>query len=88
MRPTDFPPLLVSPEEERRRLIGWMVRWLSAQAAVQPLALVVEDLHWADPSSLEILDCDTGPGRLRAGLVVLTARLGFVPPWGSRSNTH
>jgi class 3 adenylate cyclase/tetratricopeptide (TPR) repeat protein len=81
-----FAPLLVSPEEERRRLMGWMVRWLAAQAAVRPLALVVEDLHWADPSSLETLGATLERVAAVAGLVIMTARLGFVPPWGARSN--
>ena len=81
-----FTPLLVSPEEERRRLMGWMVRWLTARATVRPLALVVEDLHWADPSSLETLGNTLEQVASISGLVILTARLGFVPPWVTRSN--
>ena len=81
-----FAPLLASPEEQRRRLMELMVRWLTARAAVKPLALVVEDLHWADPSSLETLAATLEQVASISGLVVLTARLGFIPPWGMRSN--
>ncbi len=81
-----FTPLLVSPEEQRRRLMAWMIRWLTAQAAVRPVALVVEDLHWADPSSLETLAATLEQVASIPGLVIMTARLGFVPPWGTRSN--
>ena len=81
--PLRRPPLLVSPEERRRRLMGWMVRWLRALSAVQPVALVVEDLQWADPSSLETLAKTLEQLGSSRCLLVMTARVGFVPPWGS-----
>jgi class 3 adenylate cyclase len=32
-----------------------LVRWLSAHAARQPTLLLIEDLHWSDPTTLELL---------------------------------
>jgi class 3 adenylate cyclase len=81
-----FPPLLMSPEEQRRRLMGWLVRWISALARPRPIVLVVEDLHWADPSSLEVLASTLDQVASLTGLVVLTARLGFAPPWATRGH--
>lgn len=50
-----YPPLLLSPEQQRERLIDTLVEWSLGQARLQPLVLVMEDLHWADPSTLEEL---------------------------------
>jgi class 3 adenylate cyclase len=81
--PAGGAPLLVSPEERRRRLMSWMVRWLRALSVAQPVALVVEDLQWADPSSLETLTKTLEQIGSSQCLLVMTARVGFVPPWGS-----
>jgi len=49
------PPtrLQLSPELQRRRTIELLAQWTLAISAVQALVLLVEDLHWCDPSSLE-----------------------------------
>ncbi|MFN2427932.1 MAG: AAA family ATPase [Candidatus Binatia bacterium] len=73
--------LELSPELHRRRTIELLARWLLAISATRPTVLLVEDLQWCDPSSLELL------GHLVAGsvteplLVVLTARAEFTAPW-------
>ena len=84
-----YPPLLASPDEARRRLIAWMVRWLKSIASTQPCAVVVEDLHWADPSSLEVLLATIDEITTVPCLVLLTARTDFVPAWPTRGrHTH
>ena len=47
------PPL--EPEQEKKSLQQAMGRLLAGLAAAQPLLVVVEDLHWSDDSSLELL---------------------------------
>ena len=79
-----YPPLLASPDEARRRLMAWMVRWLKSMASSQPCALIVEDLHWADPSSLEVLLATIDEITTVPCLVLLTARTDFVPAWPTR----
>jgi hypothetical protein len=44
--PDRYPPLLISPEQQRRRLITTLVDWVFAAARQQPQVVVVEDLHW------------------------------------------
>ncbi len=48
------PPAL-SPDAERARTLEALITWLLTRAQGQPLVLAVEDLHWADPSTLELL---------------------------------
>ena len=56
------------------------------QAAKRPLLIVFEDVHWIDPTSLELLTImvDRVP-QLRA-MLLITARPEFVPPWPSHAH--
>jgi class 3 adenylate cyclase len=49
-RATNFPP-----EELRRKQLAAMTAWVLAGARSQPIILAFEDLHWADPTSLDLL---------------------------------
>src|SRR4030095_9218368 len=69
-RPADPASRTQSPQRQRRLLLESLRRWLLADIPRTPLLLVVEDLHWADPSTLELL----GPwlaGHAPAGLFLL-----------------
>jgi predicted ATPase len=83
--PEQYPPLALSPQRQKQKTQEALVAWLLAETAQQPVLAVWEDLHWADPSTLELLDLmlDHVPtGRL---LLVLTSRPEFRPPWAPRS---
>ena len=54
--PERYASLGLLPDAQRKRTIATLVTWLSGAARLQPVVLVVEDLHWADPSSLELLE--------------------------------
>jgi AAA ATPase domain/Adenylate and Guanylate cyclase catalytic domain len=47
--------IAASPEDLRRRQLAALMNWAIASAKVQPLVLAVEDLHWSDPTSLDLL---------------------------------
>lgn len=52
----DIPPSPeLAPEQERRYMLSGVGEFIERAAAVQPLLLVFEDLHWADESSLLLL---------------------------------
>jgi class 3 adenylate cyclase/predicted ATPase len=72
------------PEVQRRRTFEALAHWLFAWAALEPTVLVVEDLHWADPSSLELLDRLIEGACAAPVLLVLSHRPEFVPPWPER----
>jgi hypothetical protein len=49
-----YPPLMLTPEAKRQRLLAALTRWVFSAARLQPVVMVVEDLHWLDPSTLEV----------------------------------
>jgi class 3 adenylate cyclase len=76
----------LAPEELRRRQLSALTAWVMAAARSQPIVLAVEDLHWADPTTLDVLRGIAERGALVPLLVVITARPEFRPPWGTRSH--
>jgi class 3 adenylate cyclase/tetratricopeptide (TPR) repeat protein len=80
------PPLAMRPELQRRKTMELLAAWELALAEVQPLVMVVEDLHWSDPSSLELLGRLIAQSRTAPVLLVGTARPEFVAPWPARFN--
>jgi class 3 adenylate cyclase/tetratricopeptide (TPR) repeat protein len=80
------PPLDMSPELQRRKTLELLAAWELALAEAQPLVVVVEDLHWSDPSSLELLGRLVAQSRAARVLLVGTARPEFVAPWPARFN--
>ena len=84
-----LPPdraLAVSSEELRRRQLAVVTAWAIAGARVQPLVLLLEDAHWADPSTLDLLRGIAERGALAPLFVLITARPEFRPSWGVRSH--
>jgi len=75
------PPLEISPQVQRQRTIELLAEWNLTMSVVQPLVLFVEDLHWCDPSSLDLLGRLITQRREARVLLLATARPEFVPPW-------
>ncbi len=74
------------PELDGQRLreatLAALVEWIEGEAAHSALALMVDDLQWADPSTLELLDRLVAR-RVPRMLVLLTSRRDFELPWTS-----
>ena len=75
-----------SPDELRRRIIAAQVDLLLAAASRGPALLLVEDLHWADPSTLEVLGELIEATRDARALILMTARPEFSCPWTEQSH--
>lgn len=73
----------MTPEAQKRRLLALLVRWTLYLASDAPLVLVFEDLHWADPSTLELLDLLLPEVETESILLLLTFRPSFEPPWAN-----
>ena len=76
----------LAPEELRRRQLAALTNWVMASAKTQPLVLAFEDLHWADPTTLDVLRGIAERGALVPLYIVATTRPEFRPPWGMRSH--
>jgi class 3 adenylate cyclase len=79
--PDKYGPLAYSPEQQRRRLLTTMVDWILGAVRMQPLIIVTEDLHWADPSTLELIQLLVEQGATGRLLLLYTARPEFRPGW-------
>jgi predicted ATPase len=80
------PALSLSSQQRRQRTLTALVALMTAWSEQQPLLLVVEDLHWADPSTREFLDLLMDQVPTLPLLVLLTCRPVFQHPW--RQRTH
>ena len=81
-----YPPLGLTPQQEKQQTQDALVAWLLEEAERQPMLAVYEDLHWADPSTLEIISLLVDQVPTAPMLVVLIFRPQFVPPWPTRSH--
>src|SRR6266852_8692140 len=81
-----YPPSSLSPEQQRRRLLATLVEWVLGAARAQPLAIATEDLHWADPSTLELIQLLVEQGATARLLLLYTARPEFHPHWPQRAH--
>lgn len=86
--PTETPAPQTITEEMRHRMRESCLALLSRAAAEQPMVLVIEDLHWADPSSLAWLDASLNTLATLPCLTLLTYRPAFAPPWQPRPHLH
>ncbi|MGE4095847.1 MAG: adenylate/guanylate cyclase domain-containing protein [Candidatus Binatia bacterium] len=84
--PAQYPPLSLTPQKQKERTLQALVQVLRAQAERQATVFVWEDLHWADPSSLEFLTVLIEQIPTTNMLLVLTFRPEFIPPWKPRSH--
>jgi tetratricopeptide (TPR) repeat protein len=81
-----YPALRLTPQQQKQQTQDALVAWMLEEAECQPVLVVWEDLHWADPSTLEYLGLLLEQSPTAAMLNLLTFRPEFVPPWPSRSH--
>jgi len=79
-----YPPLHLTPQRQKQKTLEAIGALLRALAAEQPVLLIVEDLHWIDPSTLEWLTLLIDQEPVARLLLLLTYRPEFPAPWGAR----
>ena len=84
--PTDarFPVPALSPQKLKERTEELLLQWLKHLIAVSPVLFIVEDLHWLDPSTLELLEKYVSAFESGRVLSLLTFRPEFETPWKSK----
>jgi predicted ATPase/class 3 adenylate cyclase len=71
----------LTPQRRKEKTLQALLRQLELLAKRQPTLIVYEDLHWIDPTSLELLSLTVERVHTQQVLLLATARLEFVPPW-------
>jgi class 3 adenylate cyclase/tetratricopeptide (TPR) repeat protein len=80
----EYPTIEGAGPKYRERLLDLLVRLLVGQCEQRPLLIVIEDLHWADPSTLEFIGSLIDAGATVPLMLLLTGRPSFTQPWGFR----
>src|SRR5262249_18697234 len=80
-----YAPLNLSPQRQRQKTLETIVAILLELAERQPVLFILEDLHWTDPSTLELLNLVVDQTPTASMLVLLTCRPYFQPTWHHRS---
>jgi class 3 adenylate cyclase/tetratricopeptide (TPR) repeat protein len=82
----DSTPLTLSPEQQKQQTLHALLTILLRIAAQQPVLFIMEDLHWVDPSTLELLSLLVDQGPTARIFALFTCRPDFRPPWTGRSH--
>jgi class 3 adenylate cyclase/predicted ATPase len=80
-----YSALNLSPQRMRQKTLETIVAILLELAEHQPVLFIVEDLHWTDPTTLELLNLVLDQTPTASLLVLLTCRPHFQPVWHHRS---
>ncbi|MEO8753361.1 MAG: adenylate/guanylate cyclase domain-containing protein [Casimicrobiaceae bacterium] len=84
----EYAQVDMSPQRQKRRLFQILMQSLAAFAASGPFLLVVEDLHWIDPTSDELIGVLIDRLSDLPILVILTARPEFQSHWEDKDRLH
>jgi class 3 adenylate cyclase/predicted ATPase len=76
-----YPLPNLSPQRKKERTLEALIRQLEGLARQQPVVMVLEDAHWIDPTSRELLDLIVERVRSLPVLLIVTLRPEFQPPW-------
>jgi predicted ATPase len=80
------PPPDLAPEERKARIFEALLAQVEALAAERPLVMILEDAHWADPTTLELFDLTVERIERSRVFLVVTFRPEFPPPWAGRAH--
>ena len=85
-QPANASPITLSPRKQKERTQAALIAWTAEEAEKAAVYYVWEDLHWADPSSLEALALLVDQVPTTRLLALLTFRPDFRPSWPPRSH--
>ena len=80
-----YPKLELTPEQRRQKTMEALTAEVEALSRSNPVLMIFEDVHWVDPTSLEVLGRTVDRLRTLGMLLIITYRPEFDPPWMGRS---
>ena len=84
--PSTYAQPMIPPDQKRRRLLAALTGWVFSATTAQPLVIVIEDLQWVDPSTMEMIQTLVDQGATAPLLLIGTARPEFRVPWPVRGH--
>jgi len=81
-----YPPLTLSAAQQRRLTLAALLDQLEELARQNPVLMLFEDVHWADATSLEVLDLTVERVRALPVLMLITFRPEYEAPWTGLSH--
>jgi class 3 adenylate cyclase/tetratricopeptide (TPR) repeat protein len=80
--PTDrYPALNLSPQKQKEKTLEALARRIEVLARRGPVLMVIEDVHWIDPTSQELLDLFVPKVSGLPVLLLMSYRLEYMPSW-------
>jgi class 3 adenylate cyclase/predicted ATPase len=79
-----YPPLDLTPQQRKEKTLQALLARVERSAVREPVLLVVEDMHWCDPTTQQLLDQIIDQAPAWRVLVIVTFRPEFAPPWLGR----
>lgn len=83
--PDHYPAVNLTPQRQKQKTLDMLLALFLKETERQPVCLVIEDLHWADASTLELVGLLIDQIHTARLLLLLTFRPDFTPPWAMRS---
>jgi class 3 adenylate cyclase/tetratricopeptide (TPR) repeat protein len=80
------PALSISPQRRKELVLERFVAHIESLTAQRPVFIVLEDVHWIDPTTQELFDTLVERIRTLPVLLILTYRPEFAPPWLGQSH--
>jgi predicted ATPase len=79
-----YPVSEMTPQRQKQRTLEVLVEQLEALAAKQPVLLTYEDVHWIDPTTLDLLGLAIERIQRLPVLAIITFRPEYSPPWSGQ----
>jgi predicted ATPase len=80
-----YPSLNLTPQRQRQKTLEAIVAIVLELSEQRPILFIMEDLHWTDPTTLELLDLLIDQVPTASLCTLLTCRPEFQPTWSHRS---
>ena len=82
-----YPTISESPQRQKERTLAALKTHIAGLAQNTPVMMIWEDLHWIDPTSLDLIAQLVEAIPAMRMFLLVTSRPGFDPPWAGRSHT-
>jgi class 3 adenylate cyclase len=83
-----YPRLDLAPQQRKQKTLDALWRLVEVQARRRPILAIFEDVHWIDPTSLELLDRTIEQVLRLPILLLMTFRPDFDAPWAGQPQVH